>query len=496
MNYEYSDERLDNQAIYDMFINRVPYNTLGESIINFSNCGAIDFNSNDFNVITINSGELLDNIQRIINETNKPLKLQFQPGVYFFNKPLSINKSNIILEGLNTTGIIFRGIRGSNFNLIDIVGKRQLYNKTIYPILDAFIPIGGQKIIVSLDNANLLKIGNYIVITYEMNKNWVIKLGMDKITECIGADSSDTNWDSSNFVYNFERKIIAIDKTTGIITIDKEITSSLDVNYGNFYIRTFNDTRISNIKIKNIQIESEYDKTIYKMVFPIGSDVKELEYFDENHPMNGINVQWAKNVIIENLVSYGFNQIVYLDRSSCYCTVLNCSYYRPASVIEGEKRYCFNINGQYNLCMNCYAERGRHSFASASKNEGPLAFINCKARITYAWSEPHHRYNLCGLYDNLDDNIAVENRLFFGSGHGWIGAYYVLWNPKKQVICQNTPIATNFVIGGNNRDCGNLYITRYGYYFSSARFINFNNSLPLPFESLYQEQLLKSTISI
>jgi hypothetical protein len=327
-----------------------------------------------------------------------------------------------------------------------------------------------------------------IVITYEMNEQWVKTLGMDKITSSIGADSSDTNWDPKSFVYNFERKIVSIDNN-GTITLDFELTSSLDKTYGNFYIRTIKDNRVSYIEINNIILESEFDESNFQMVTPLGQTTKEKEYFDENHSMTAISVQNAKHIYISNINSYGFNELVYLDKTTKHCTITNCNYYRPSSIIEGEKRYCFNMNGQYNLCIDCYAERGRHSFAFAARNEGPNAFVNCKARITYAWSEPHHRYNLCGLYDNIDDNVAVENRLFFGSGHGWIGAYYVFWNPKLQVISQNNPISTNFVVGGKSRDNGNFYIKRAGYLFPSGNYINFGLELPDTLLSLYYSQL-------
>jgi hypothetical protein len=495
--YIYNDSNWTTEKLNDIFIKRKPYNSLGESIVDFSNCGAQQKISINYPVVIIESNSSVSQIQTIINLITNPTRIIFKPGVYLFDTSLIINKSNLILEGpldQEVGKVIFRGLKGTDFDLIKIQGTRTIYNKTIYSIKDSFVPIGSKIINTNINSTSSLNlsIGMNIIITYEMNEQWVNTLGMDKITSSTGADASDTNWDAKSFIYNFERKIVSIDNN-GTITLDFELTCSLDRTYGNFYIRTIKDNRISFVEINNITLESEFNESNFQMVTPLGSlgslEPKEKEYFDENHPMTGINIENAKHIYISNIKSYGFNEIVHLDKTSKNCTISKCSYYRPSSVIEGEKRYSFNMNGQYNLCIDCYAERGRHSFAFAARNEGPNAFVNCKARITYAWSEPHHRYNLCGLYDNHDDNIAVENRLFFGSGHGWIGAYYVFWNPKGQVISQNTPIANNFVVGGKSRDNGNFYIKRVGYLFPSGNYINFGIEFPDTRQSLYYSQV-------
>jgi len=54
---------------------------------------------------------------------------------------------------------------------------------------------------------------------------------------------------------------------------------------------------------------------------------------------------------------------------------------------------------------------------------------------------------VAGLYDNVQENIAIQNRLNMGSGHGWSGAYYVVWNCKGELICQSPPTAQNFAFG-------------------------------------------------
>ena len=74
-------------------------------------------------------------------------------------------------------------------------------------------------------------------------------------------------------------------------------------------------------------------------------------------------------------------------------------------------------------------------------------FLDCKSENDFATSEPHHRWSVGGLYDNVNAHLAVQDRQWMGSGHGWAGANYVLWNCEGSLICQKPPTAQNWAIG-------------------------------------------------
>lgn len=79
---------------------------------------------------------------------------------------------------------------------------------------------------------------------------------------------------------------------------------------------------------------------------------------------------------------------------------------------------------------------------------GPNAFVFCTTgKNSYASSEPHHRWSVAGLFDNVEAPIALQNRLNMGSGHGWSGANYVAWNCRGSMICQQPPTAQNYCFG-------------------------------------------------
>jgi hypothetical protein len=117
------------------------------------------------------------------------------------------------------------------------------------------------------------------------------------------------------------------------------------------------------------------------------------------------------------------------------------------SVLTGSRRYAFNLGGQLCLVERCEADTARHSFVVAARVCGPNAFVDCRAGRSFATSEPHHRWSVGGLYDNVKADIALQDRQYYGTGHGWSGANYVAWNCEGTLVCQKPPTAQNWAIG-------------------------------------------------
>ena len=66
-------------------------------------------------------------------------------------------------------------------------------------------------------------------------------------------------------------------------------------------------------------------------------------------------------------------------------------------------------------------------------------------------SEPHHRWGVGALFDNVrhyGGSLWAVNRGTSGTGHGWSGANIVFWNCTSALIAvQSPPTAENFAIG-------------------------------------------------
>lgn len=89
---------------------------------------------------------------------------------------------------------------------------------------------------------------------------------------------------------------------------------------------------------------------------------------------------------------------------------------------------------------------------------------DCTADTAYDDTGPHHKWSVGGLFDLVTVNgnsINVQNRGNLGSGHGWAGAYYTVWNSKAEAFrVRNPPTARNWLVGsiGNIGNIGNSWV--------------------------------------
>jgi hypothetical protein len=125
--------------------------------------------------------------------------------------------------------------------------------------------------------------------------------------------------------------------------------------------------------------------------------------------------------------------------------------YDPISLLEGGRRYSFNVDGQRSLVKNCVTREGRHDYVNGARVAGPNVFYNCKALNARSVTGPHHRWATGILYDNIwtENEINAEDRVVSGTGHGWTGAQIMFWNCTAQkMVVQDPPSHhTNWAIG-------------------------------------------------
>jgi hypothetical protein len=129
----------------------------------------------------------------------------------------------------------------------------------------------------------------------------------------------------------------------------------------------------------------------------------------------------------------------------------SCAHYDPISVIDGGRRYCFNVNGDRCLVQNCTTRRGRHDYVNGSRTPGPTVFYNCTASLQNADLGPHHRWSTGILLDNIigSGQLRVQDRADSGSGHGWSGSQIMFWNcTAGDIVIQDPPsYHRNWAIG-------------------------------------------------
>ena len=90
-----------------------------------------------------------------------------------------------------------------------------------------------------------------------------------------------------------------------------------------------------------------------------------------------------------------------------WITVEDCRSLAPVSLITGGRRYPYNIDGQLVLMQRCFSSEARHAFVFGARVPGPNVFFDCRSERDYATSEPHHRWSVGGLYDNITARLAI-----------------------------------------------------------------------------------------
>ena len=381
-------------------------------------------------VKTVNAvaGDNYTNVQNAINEVAAmPLQanglrgaILFKSGTYAMSKSVNVTASGIVLrgEGITTN---FRATGTTQYTLVNLKGasSKSEISSSQKKITDTFVPIGTKT--VTVESGHSFAVGNWVHIRREPNDAWIHMLGMDNLTS---YDPAMTNWTASAYKMSYERQIKAVQGH--VLILDAPVMDPIDPVYANGYVVKFSSARIQNCAVENMKMSSTYTSST-----------------DENHGWNAIFIDKAQNCWVKDVVATDFGySCVNIGEDAAFVTVDNCSMLDPVSIIDGGRRYSFNVDGQRCLVKNCTTRHGRHDYVNGSRTPGPSVFYNCKATLQHSDIGPHHRWSTGILFDNVDGDgqLRVQDRLTYGTGHGWAGAQIMLWNCEaKDIVVQDPP---------------------------------------------------------
>lgn len=406
------------------FIDFKPYNLKGDKLIDFSKVGAT------LSPIPQKTRRLTPDDSHNINIIVSDISYNtfvFTAGTYVFKEPIFIKRSGISFVGEGEVLFTFDGDFEDDIFLINFVGDKWFSSKgSNYKILADYVPVGEN--IIEVAKNDQLKVGDSVRVVRQGNIDWIKTIGMDKIPP--RPDGLPvTQWTPYNMEFDRTIKAIESGKSTRI-TLDIPIVNSIDSTWGGGSIYKYTPARNSNCMICNISVRSKNQNNV--------------ALFTDN----------IEHVVVDSVVSYNADKFITIGRGSKYVTVKNCKYLEPSSKVIPKNRHAFHIQGQLCLIENCYAKDARHAISVDSRVCGPNVIYNFTSVDDHDASEPHHRWSAGTLFDNVESTIYVQNRSWMGSGHGWSGANYVLWNCRGKVCCQSPPTADNFAIGHT----GSFYI--------------------------------------
>ncbi len=426
----------------------------GNTIPDFSDVGYMNSEASIPNVPVVLTvfpvvGDNLNNVQNAINTVAAmPVgsdgfrgAILFKSGTYNVSDTIKINASGIVLkgEGFNGSGTNFIATKSSQYSLFYFAGTNgiSLITSTKKSIKDAYVPFGTKQITVA--SGHSFVVGNNLMVHRIPKDSWIKLLHMDSLS---ALDPAATNWTASAYDLYSERKIKAVNGN--VLTLDAPIMDIIDTTYATGEVMKYTSARTEKCGIENMRISSTYTSAT-----------------DENHGWEAVTFYntingWAKNL---EVYYFGYSAVHILD-GAAWITVDSCKMYDAKSMIDGGRRYSFNVDGQRCLVKNCVTRNGRHDYVNGSRTCGPVVFYNCSSTLQLSDIGPHHRWSTGILFDNITGNGSqdVQNRTTSGSGHGWAGAQVMFWNCKaaRMVVQDPQGDAINWAIGAICPDITNV----------------------------------------
>ncbi len=395
-------------------------------------------------------------------------------GTYEIAGTLHIQTSGIVLrgEGDGEDGTILVATGNRSRDLISVSGPigTVVLTSTARRITDLYVPVGARSFHVETTEG--LKVGDTVVVRRYGNAAWISEIGMDQLPPMVG-DRVIYQW--SPFHLDMERVIVDI--TGDLITVDAPIVQAIDPKWGGGEVIRIEDRRIENIGVEYLRAVSEYDKSV------ICDDIGTAYECDEEHAQYLVIFSNVKNSWARGLTAINFaHGITSVYETAKWLTIEDTQTLAPISQITGSRRYPWHVRGQMILVQRAFSEKARHTYAMNKHVTGPNVFLYARSVEDYAYSEPHRLWAAGGLYDNVHGRIAIQDRWTHGSGHGWSGAYFTLWNTEGPAIVQSPPTAINWSIGHVGvRQAGTFAPRPQGYWHAHGRHVE-------P-ESLYLQQL-------
>jgi len=439
--------------------------TQGNTIIDYSHCGYMGGgvaipDVETVKVLTPSKAAMTDDTERIqmaldevasraVNAQGFRGAVLLRKGVYHINKTININASGVVLrgEGPFPGGTVIKVHKTPRVAVL--VGESKKLTITEVPesrrqIINERVPVGSRTL--TLNDVSPFKKGDQVVILRPASQQWINDIGMDPIPPRKDGIDRKLRWQAEDYEFRFRRVVTKVSGNT--VTLDAPIVQALEAKYGGGFLYKYKLSKeVENSGIENLKLESDY--TTGNNYIYVNMAIEQC--IDEEHALNAVKITgddcWASNLIAEH---FG-GSMVMLD--GYRITVQDCASVNPVSLLTGGRRYSFSIGGQQCLVQRCYARFGRHDFVFGARTCGPNAFVDCISEDAFGPSEPHQRWAIGGLYDGvsvegLSGWLYVCYRGDSGSGHGWSGANFVLWNCRAPVIgVQSPPGANNYAIG-------------------------------------------------
>ncbi|WP_207427574.1 DUF6298 domain-containing protein [Pedobacter sp. SYSU D00535] len=365
-----------------------------------------------------------------------------EKGTYTIAGSLTIRGSGVVLRGSGSgeDGTILLGTGTDRSTLIRVAGSDDRKNGSAIPVEERYFPVNSKSL--SFKTKHSFKVGDRIVVNRPSTKEWIEKIGADKIG--VYVDYQLTKWDPGDFDQNWYRTVTAVSPNS--IELDVPLTDALDPAFGSASVSSYQwPGQISQVGIENLRCISSYETGKEK---------------DENHRWMAVTLEnvrdsWVRRVEAAHFVSAA----VAVWETASRITVEDCKSLAPVGEIGNHRRLAFHTLGQQVLFQRCYAEYAYHPFSVGFTAPGPNAFVQCYAYMPYNFSGTLGGWATGVLFDRTTidgGNLSFAFRDVDGQGGGWTAANSLSWLTRAaQVHVSSPPGSRNWAYASAAQGYGN-----------------------------------------
>ena len=406
------------------------------------------------------------------------------PGIFRIAGTIHLDVGGVVLRGSGTdkngTILVAEGIPRA----IVWIGGTGAWkeDRSRRPILDDVVPVGARSLRVGAPD-HFFSVGDHIIVQWNMTQAFIHSLGMDHIPP--RRDGGEVRQWPTNMALRFDRRIVALEQNgeTYHLTLNAALTQRMPKEDNAVVWKYVYPGRVSQVGVENLQSDGAAFRKAPNYNHPSIPHRTDGSFFDSIFSeFEAVENAWMRNVRVEN-----YNNVVFVDQHGRAITVEDVE---GTHIDTPEKKshaapFAFEIDGQQVLMQRCnLSGRLNHVWATQARVAGPNVFRDSWAKGGDLDAGPHQRWATGTLWEQLTLRGKYDdyNQWNLGSGHGWAGAYNVLWNSTvDEIKVESPPGAYNWVIGCKGRHLRPQRGIDGAYYQSSGQSVE-----PA---SLYLEQL-------
>jgi len=406
------------------------------------------------------------------------------PGVFRIAGTVNLDVSGVVLRGSGTdaqgTTLVAEGVPHAVLHIGGTGAWKEVRSRR--PIVDEYVPLGAETVTVDAPDG-FFAVGDRVIVQWNMTAEFIHNLGMDRIPP--RRDGGNVEQWKTDMALRFDRRVVAMAKTDKgyVLKFDAPLTQPMNKADGATVWKYEFPERVSQVGVENLRSDGAAFKKAPNYNAPGAVPSTHGSFFDSIFSeFESVEDAWMRNVHVEN-----YDNIVYVHQHGRAITVEDVEGdHIDTPIKEGSAApFAFNVDGQQVLIQRCNVTgRLNHVWTTQARVAGPNVFRDSWAKGSELDAGPHHRWATGSLYEQLIYKGRFENfnRLNMGTGHGWAGAYNVLYNSAvDEIQVESPPGAYNWVIHSKGRQ-DHPETGRMGAFYESG------DGMELP-ESLYLEQL-------